>query len=101
MLQLSLRELNTERQPPQSELIHMTVQIKAMMRRETIYQCSDYIASHKLSSSDCAEDFVVDELCRQKMCEWSYRIVDFINGDRELVTIAQSYIDRFLEQHRW
>ena len=102
MLQLSLRELNTDRLPSQSELIYMAVQIKAMMQKEIEYQCKDYISSHKLSSSsNSAEGFVLDEQCRQKMCEWSYRIVDHCEGSRELVAIAQNYVDRFLEQHRW
>ena len=101
-MQLSLRELNTERTVPDSEKAYMEAQIDAMMQKEIKYQCNDYISSYKLSSSDNqAESFVVDGLCRQKMCEWSYRIVDHCHGGRELVAIAQNYVDRFLDQHRW
>ena len=37
----------------------------------------------------------VDESCREKMCEWSYRICDHFNTSREIVAIAFSYLDRF------
>ena len=113
MLQLSLRELNHDSRSAPSERTYASQQIKTMMQKEKgIYKCNDYILSHKLErkvkapkkwepSSSCAEDFVVDEQCRQKMCEWSYRIVDHFDGNRALVAIAQNYVDRFLDQYRW
>jgi hypothetical protein len=33
------------------------------------------------------------------MCEWSYRIVDHIGGNRELVAISQNYLNRFLGKY--
>jgi hypothetical protein len=38
----------------------------------------------------------IDEICRDKMCEWSYQIVDFCKFHRESVDIAMNYLDRFL-----
>ena len=38
----------------------------------------------------------VDESCRDQICEWCYRLVDFFKVDREVVYIAMSYLDRFL-----
>lgn len=38
----------------------------------------------------------IDEVCRDKMCEWSYQIVDFCKFSRESVDIAMNYLDRFL-----
>ena len=84
-------------------------QIKAMMIKErSVYQCNDYILTqavklplYRRNTSNPAHDFVVDDTCRQKMCEWSYRIVDHFDGHRSLVAIAQNFVDRFLDQNRW
>ena len=38
----------------------------------------------------------IDEICRDKMCEWSYQIVDFCKFHRESVDVAMNYLDRFL-----
>lgn len=38
----------------------------------------------------------IDEVCRDKMCEWSYQIVDFCKFSRESVDVAMNYLDRFL-----
>jgi hypothetical protein len=40
-------------------------------------------------------------LHHKMMCEWSYRIVDYINGNRELVAISQNYVNRFLGIYDW
>jgi hypothetical protein len=37
----------------------------------------------------------------QMMCEWSYRVVDSIVGNRELVAISQNYLNRFLAKYHW
>jgi Cyclin, N-terminal domain len=42
----------------------------------------------------------VDESCREKMCEWSYRICDYFQTSREIVAIAFSYLDRFNDSTR-
>lgn len=118
MLNLTMRKLkydacyNLLNQP---ERDHLKVkQIEAMMIREkSVYKCNDYILSHQkkyervsisnnpILAMDPVQDFVVDDLSRQKMCEWSYRIVDQFEGGRELVAIAQNFVDRFLDQYRW
>ncbi|KAL3797838.1 hypothetical protein HJC23_006876 [Cyclotella cryptica] len=38
----------------------------------------------------------VDEKCRSKMLEWCFKMVDFFNIDRSIVSLATSYQDRFL-----
>jgi Cyclin, N-terminal domain/Cyclin, C-terminal domain len=39
----------------------------------------------------------IDEVCRNKMCEWSYQIVDFCQFRRESVDVAMNYLDRYLQ----
>ena len=34
--------------------------------------------------------------CREKICEWSYRVVDHFGIDREVVLTSWNFIDRFL-----
>lgn len=36
-----------------------------------------------------------DYICRKRMCEWSYQIVDSLGFHREVVAIAFNYLDRF------
>jgi hypothetical protein len=108
-LQLSMKPFKCSLDTSNSETVYLTAQIPSMMQKETsVYKCNDYIMSSKLEkqcmpqiSSDPDQEFIVDDLCRQKMCEWSYRIVDHFSGSRELVAIAQNYVDRFLDQYRW
>mmetsp|Transcript_5695 Transcript_5695/g.7004 ORF Transcript_5695/g.7004 Transcript_5695/m.7004 type:complete len:334 (+) Transcript_5695:68-1069(+) len=111
MLQLTLRQLQYELPSVSAscERCHVVRQIGAMMKKEaSVYKCNDYVLSHKLEkitmsrikTSDPSQDFIVDDICRQKMCEWSYRIVDHFGGSRELVAISQNYVDRFLDRFR-
>ena len=111
-IQLTLRQLHSDSPSiSSSERCHVLRQVGAMMKKEaSVYKCNDYVLSHKLENvkmsrgmkpSDPSQDFVVDDICRQKMCEWSYRIVDHFGGSRELVAISQNYVDRFLDQFRW
>lgn len=44
-------------------------------------------------------DFAVDNLCREKMCEWSYRVCDHFRTSREVVAVAFSFLDRFVDRH--
>ena len=44
-------------------------------------------------SSDASR---IDEYCREQICEWSYRVVDYFRIDREVVSVSLSYLDRFL-----
>jgi len=75
------------------------------------YQCKDYLLrrrSEKAAESQCDmsdDDSVppplieeIDTLCREKMCEWAYRVVDHFNASREIVAIAFSYLDRFVDR---
>lgn len=47
---------------------------------------------------DNSRSFKVDDCCRLKMSEWSYKIVDFLPANREIVAVAFNYIDRFCDR---
>jgi hypothetical protein len=73
--------------------------LQVMRLQEDAYQVSDYL--EESSSSSCHPSFYdidrsVDVYCRRTMAEWCYSVVDFCRYDREVVSIAMSYLDRFL-----
>jgi len=38
----------------------------------------------------------INQFCREKICEWMYLVIDHFDFNREVVTIAISYLDRYL-----
>lgn len=73
--------------------------VRAMRRQEAKYPKRDPL--HQQMRDDdhhCSplHSIDIDEVCRDKMCEWSYQIVDFCKFSRESVDIAMNYLDRFL-----
>jgi Cyclin, N-terminal domain/Cyclin, C-terminal domain len=41
---------------------------------------------------------LVDATCREKMCEWSYRVCDHFHTPREIVAFSMSFLDRFVDR---
>mmetsp|Transcript_23586 Transcript_23586/g.27282 ORF Transcript_23586/g.27282 Transcript_23586/m.27282 type:complete len:371 (+) Transcript_23586:94-1206(+) len=72
----------------QEEVVDRFVVMKC--QEESTYLCSDYLLHVPASIS------TIDPLCRLKMTRWCYQVIDFIKFNRETVSIAMSYIDRFL-----
>jgi hypothetical protein len=81
--------------------------LAVMTSQDAVYRCRDYLARDR-SSMPCSSlrnplrcyamrDECVDTLCREKMCDWSYRVCDHFNASREIVAIAFSYLDRFFD----
>lgn len=53
----------------------------------------DYLPSFEWPQSSVNND-PVSEIWRRKLCEWCYEVVDHFGFDREVVSIALSYLDR-------
>jgi hypothetical protein len=87
--------------------------IKVMRRQEqTIYSCTDYMkkiksgnitntitsepSSSSLSSLKSTSTSLIDEVCRKKMAKWCFHVIDYAQFNRETVSIAMSFLDRFL-----
>jgi hypothetical protein len=67
------------------------------------YKCQDYLLRQKLLFEDNSyattlQSNEVDTLCREKMCEWAYRVIDHFQASREIVAISFSYLDRFVDR---
>ena len=83
-------------------------------QEENTYKCVDYLspgyqqaqqARGAVTPSSClgpispASSFM-NETWREKICEWSYNIVDYFNYDRELVFVCMNYLDRYAMKRR-
>jgi hypothetical protein len=82
--------------------------LHVMISKEKVYKCRDYLGRRGTkvqrdiffeSGIECApleiED-AIDATCREKMCEWTFRVCDFFHIDREIVALSFSFLDRFL-----
>jgi hypothetical protein len=86
--------------------------VTAMLRQEesNSYACVDYLSmtawhnnmyqlmgrQGNKSLHSPPEASRIDEYCREQICEWSYRVVDYFRIDREVTAVSLSYLDRFL-----
>mmetsp|Transcript_30121 Transcript_30121/g.52151 ORF Transcript_30121/g.52151 Transcript_30121/m.52151 type:complete len:334 (-) Transcript_30121:391-1392(-) len=48
------------------------------------------------SASAGSSSSQINELWREKICEWCYQVVDHFDFNREVVSVAMSYLDRYL-----
>jgi hypothetical protein len=74
--------------------------IAAMCSQEASgYACSAYLhqnePEHAISNGPM-HTMLVDDDCRSKMVSWCYQVVDFCKFSRETVSVAMSYLDRFM-----
>ena len=46
------------------------------------------------------EEGMMEQVCREKICEWKYRIVDHLKLPRDIVAISLSYLDRFIQNRK-
>jgi len=85
--------------------IDLPERFRAMRSQEdTAYACSDYLetlsgrapADEPAASGAPPQRSGVNEVWREKICEWSYQVVDHFDFNREVVAISLSYLDRFL-----
>ncbi|VEU40534.1 unnamed protein product [Pseudo-nitzschia multistriata] len=115
---LGLRMSNFPRTPAAvSDRCGNTDRVKAMLNQsESTYRCNDYIRRRSrkdksgchatvgegASDSGCPELSVeqeqLDTVCREKMCEWSYRVCDHFQTGREIVAVSFSLLDRFVDK---
>jgi len=91
----------------------------AILRRkeEEVYHCPDYLspefrlrqkAQPKSQVYSLASDFrsyssttsstsqSINEVWREKICEWIFQVVDYLNFNREVAFVSLNYLDRYL-----
>mmetsp|Transcript_3112 Transcript_3112/g.6267 ORF Transcript_3112/g.6267 Transcript_3112/m.6267 type:complete len:315 (-) Transcript_3112:170-1114(-) len=74
--------------------------LDTLLRQGKTYRCRDYMRRNKLSGTEkkLTKEISVDESCREKMVEWSYKVSDHFHIPREIVACAISFLDRFVER---
>jgi protoheme ferro-lyase len=103
-------------------MVDLLDRIKVMLKQESrCYTTQDYLApsfqsdlsSLKLdddgsflplqstaatvsSSSTSSSSSGITEVWREKICEWSYQVIDHFDFSREVVSVATNYLDRYL-----
>ena len=82
--------------------------LDALIRQEVFYRCGDYLSRQQIEASSRGDDWkregaatdpapdAVDASCREKMCEWSYRVCDHFKIPRNIVAVAFSFLHRFV-----
>jgi lipoyl(octanoyl) transferase len=76
-----------------------TDEIRVLLHQESdpSYACgrnnllSTYNKANEADTTGC-----IDENVRCRICEWSFKVVDEFGFDREVVSIAMNYIDRYV-----
>lgn len=101
---LGLRMRSSRSSPPTgpAETPDYADRVQVMMQQDSgVYLCRDYLGRRipKDESSEAPPEDIVDAVCREKMCEWSYRVCDHFHTGREVVAISFSYLDRFMDKY--
>jgi Cyclin, N-terminal domain/Cyclin, C-terminal domain len=71
--------------------------LSVMVKQEAAYTSKDYMGRRR-RRTEILQDEEVDPACREKMCEWSYKVCDHFNVSREIVAFAFSFLDRFIDK---
>lgn len=94
-------------------MVDLLERIDVMLKQEAnLYRTVDYLApefQEKLSlarddgivvkctgSDSSSSSSSINELWREKICEWSYQVIDHFDFSREVVGVAIHYLDRYL-----
>lgn len=99
-------------------MVDVIDRIEVMLRQEeTSYRTDDYLLpdfQQKLTPCENESSFgtlnesggssqsssgTINESWREKICEWSYQVVDHFDMSREVVMIAMNLLDRYLASH--
>jgi len=88
-------------------------------QEEGVYQCQDYLsvdyqvtlghktsqvnafslASFPSSSAIPSKSGSINEVWREKICEWIFQVIDHFDFNRETASISLNYLDRYLSKH--
>lgn len=82
-------------------------------QEETTYRCFDYLSQefqeHQAMQEESLQNCLgrirpnatlMNETWRDKICEWTYNIVDYFKYDRELVFVCMNFLDRYAMKRR-
>ena len=72
--------------------------VEVMIMQEKAYLAADYLhqSMPEVPAVNGPQSSAVDVDCRIKMSEWCYQVVDFCKFNRETVSVAMNFLDRYL-----
>jgi len=71
----------------------MGLRQKAQPKSQVYSLASDFRSSSSTTSSTSQS---INEVWREKICEWNFQVVDHWNFDREVAFVSLNYLDRYL-----
>lgn len=96
-------------------MVDLVERLNVLLKQEsTVYKSEDYLSPAFQAKLQTGEDGFsalpcsaastssgssasgINELWREKICEWSYQVVDHFDFSREVVNVSISLLDRFL-----
>ncbi len=92
------------------EMDDMVDRLHVMIAQEREdYRCHDYLARRTKDDESIEPPLMpmdgamlvsdeLDAICREKMCEWTFRVCDHFHANREIVSISMSFLDRFVDR---
>jgi len=103
--------------------VDLVERFNALRKQESVqYKCLDYLSFnqtmqgkemqtkshlHTLSSSFSSSSSVtsstyggINEVWREKICEWTFQVIDHFEFDREVASVSLNYLDRYLSTTR-
>lgn len=116
LLGIRMSEVLTPSQTDGMDKEELADNLHILIRQEKSYSCGDYLnrqcredsssvaddetkrGDEEEDAGDCSDPNAVDASCREKMCEWSYRVCDHFKVPRNIVAIAFSFLDRFVNR---
>jgi Cyclin, N-terminal domain len=85
--------------PSHQQYLHQQQQQQQQQQDERNPNSLDIQSTFKAtvaSSSSSSSQSGINEVWREKICEWSYQVIDHFDFSREVVSVSIHYLDRFL-----
>jgi len=83
---------------PQATAIPQPLEVLCLLESGS-YKCTDYLQKVCLTTTnpnDADISIMINESWREKICKWTFEVIDHFEFQRETAFIALSYLDRFL-----
>ena len=67
-------------------------------RRVSTIIDADFFGLNGPSQTDSSQTSEINDVWREKICDWSYQVIDHFDFSREVVSISIHYLDRYLSK---
>jgi Cyclin, N-terminal domain len=95
-------------------MIDLTERLAILIQQElTSYRTEDYMdPDYQRTVVSCGDNELfgfnepfgsssgINETWREKICDWSYQVIDHFDFSREVVSVALHYLDRYLSKRQ-